>query len=114
MEDLKNGYTYKILARNASYGIWREADKAFVISRFKFTMNYVFEEYHWDASTAFGTAQPVEEKEKSPFDSEEVINEPEVLVYLNNLTIKLGAVTGEYVMALIKENQNGQGDENRS
>ena len=72
IEELKDGYVYKILARNASYGIWNEERKTFVISRFKFGMNYMFEEYHWDASETYGTAQPIEEVGKAPFSHTDI------------------------------------------
>jgi len=67
IKDLKDGYLYEIIARNAKYGIWREVSKGFLISRIKFGSNYIFEEYHYDFSNFFGTAQPVKEIEQSPF-----------------------------------------------
>jgi hypothetical protein len=93
MEDLKDGCLYKIIARNASYGIWKAETKGFVISRIKFGSNYVFEEYHYDCES-FATAQPIEEIEKSPFNTKDLrhesderrfwfINEENVLKYLN-------------------------------
>jgi len=94
MKDLKPGYLYKIIARNASYGIWLPQRQSFAISRIKFGSNYIFEEYHYDCE-AFATAQPLEEIEKSPFNFEDVKifysedgffgynNEKELLKYLN-------------------------------
>jgi len=97
MPDLKDGYLYKIIARNASYGIWRADTKGFTISRIKFGDNFAFEEYHYDCE-AWGTAQPIEEIEKSPFLAENLVhdypvvdsqkyvefrNEEKVLEYLN-------------------------------
>jgi hypothetical protein len=81
MNELKHGYLYKIKARNAEYGIWDKNEFGFVISRFKFDLNYVFEEYHWDASEDFGTAKPLEEIEKSPFTKFD--EHDSILVYLN-------------------------------
>jgi len=81
MDELKNGYLYKIIARNASFGIWKEDIKGFIISRVKFGSNYLFEEHHYDHDK-WPTAQPVEEIEKSPFDTSD-INEKEALDYLN-------------------------------
>jgi hypothetical protein len=72
--DLKDGYLYRIIARNAGYGIWRAKTKGFTISRIKFGDNFVFEEYHYDCE-AFATAQPIEEIEKSPFDTEEFVDD---------------------------------------
>jgi hypothetical protein len=66
--DLKDGYLYKIIARNASYGIWMPDEKSFLISRWKFNENFLFEENHYDCED-FATAQPIEEVEKSPFEN---------------------------------------------
>ena len=44
IEDLKDGHLYKIIARNASYGIWLYRRQGFVISRVKFGHKYIFEE----------------------------------------------------------------------
>lgn len=65
LEDLKDGYLYKILARNAGYGIY--CDGGFYISRWKFGRNYIFVEIHWDLSDSFGTVKPLKEIEISPF-----------------------------------------------
>jgi hypothetical protein len=62
MKDLKNGYLYKIIARNGCYGIWCSETQGFAISRIKFHDNYTFEEHHHDCE-AFATAQPIEEEE---------------------------------------------------
>jgi len=72
--DLKDGYLYKIIARNAGYGIWKARTKGFIISRIKFGDNFIFEEYHYDCE-AFATAQPLEEVEKSPFNTEDFVND---------------------------------------
>lgn len=66
-EDLKDGYLYKILARNATYGIWKKDKGSFFISRYKFGSNFIFEEIHCDLSGHFGTVKPLKEIEKSPF-----------------------------------------------
>jgi hypothetical protein len=90
--DLKDGYLYKIIARNASYGIWIAENQSFAISRIKFGDNFIFEEYHYDCE-AFATAQPIEEVEKSPFIQADVEQDPDnkfnykkekdILEYLN-------------------------------
>lgn len=82
MKDLKDGFTYRINARNSKYGIWRERNLDFVISRFKFFENYTFEEYHFDASDDFGTAGAIKEIEKCPFDVYNY-NEKDMIKYLN-------------------------------
>jgi hypothetical protein len=79
---LKDGWLYRIIARNARFGIWRESTGEFLISRFKFHDNYIFPEIHWDLSDSFGTAKPLEEIEKSPFDPEDY-NGAEMIEYLN-------------------------------
>ena len=93
--ELKDGYTYRVSARNASFGIWRKSKNSFIISRWKFGANYIFEEYHYDTGAPFGTVNPLEEIEKSPFvpekDTEKIFTdthfyiekEDEILEYLN-------------------------------
>jgi hypothetical protein len=89
LNDLKNGYLYKIDARNANYGIWVEDRVSFVISRTKLGNNFLFEEEYKDGS-AFGTALPLEEIEQSPFSDDDMPGfmnyerEEELLNYLNN------------------------------
>lgn len=68
LEDLKDGCVYKIRARNAHYGIWYSKAKAFLISREKFGDIYLFYEVHRDTNNKYGTAAPVEEIEKAPFE----------------------------------------------
>jgi len=88
VNNLKNGYTYKIKARNSDYGVWNERKGEFVISRFKFYDNYTFGEIHWDLSDHFGTVKPLEELEKCPYDVENY-EEKSMLTYLNEFdTIK--------------------------
>lgn len=65
--ELKDGWLYRIRARNADLGIWFAKNDSFVISRLKFGNNFLFEEYHWDCES-FATVKPLRELEKSPFD----------------------------------------------
>lgn len=58
IEKLKDRCTYYIRARNASIGIWIAEANSFLISRWKFGRNYLFEEIHFDASHSFGTVKP--------------------------------------------------------
>lgn len=67
VEDLKDGYLYRIRARNSGYGIWFGKDQGFTIRRTKFYDVYSFVEIHYDLSKHFGTARPTEELEQSPF-----------------------------------------------
>ena len=92
MPDLKEGYVYKLNARNATFGIWSSKQKGFAISRIKFGNNFLFVEYHYDCES-FATAAPIKEVEKSPFTEEQVIDaivhdlnkENEILEYLNKM-----------------------------
>lgn len=81
----KDGYLYRIVARNASLGIWNEKNKSFSISRFKFGDNFIFEEFHWETGPPYGTARPLEELEKSP----NLQSTNQMIVYLNEATNEL-------------------------
>ena len=72
MPDLKPGFLYKIKARNALFGIWLPQRNSFLISRMKFRKNYLFEEFHCDTSKWHGTAWPLTEIKKSPFEAEKL------------------------------------------
>lgn len=65
MRKLKNHWLYKIVARNAGMGIWITKRKSFLISRWKFRDNFLFEEFHYVTGPPFGTAfeisGPIEE-----------------------------------------------------
>jgi len=61
MEECKDGYVYKIAARNGGFGIYNEETKGFKLSRHKFGDNYIFEEYHWDTGAPYGTVKPLED-----------------------------------------------------
>ena len=76
IEELKDGYGYKIYAKNAYVGIWVAKEKYFLISKYKGSLlPRLSYEYHWDhgehwdhfADPVFGTAKPLEELEKCPF-----------------------------------------------
>lgn len=85
VEELKPLYLYKLHARNASYGVWNPERKVFVISRFKFTDNFLCSEVHWDLDKHHGTAKPLEELEKTPFTLQDLNDRiREVKEYLNN------------------------------
>jgi len=93
IDQLKAGYLYEIDARTSGHGIWLPQRKSFVISRIKFGNNFLFEENHWDCE-AWGTARPIKEIEKSPFNANNINivktekyfgypNEEKILEYLN-------------------------------
>lgn len=90
MEHLKDSYCYKIYARNAYVGVWKEQQKAFMISRYKVGGTpYIFDEYHWDTNDEenfpFGTVKPLELIEKFPFELQENYNDTEEQIILNYL-----------------------------
>lgn len=79
LEDCKDGYLYRISARNGRYGIFVKELASFTLSRVKWGDNYLFDEYHYDTGAPFGTVLPLKEIEKAPnFTSEE-----KKLEYLN-------------------------------
>ena len=95
MEELKDGYGYKICARNAYVGVWIERERGFLISRYKAgPIPRLFVEYHWDTWTPddpTGTVKPLEVIEQFPFellDHNHDYTENEttlILEYLDNL-----------------------------
>jgi len=87
LEDLKQGYLYKISARNAEFGIWLEEKESFLISRFKFRDNFLFIEEFFRDDPPSGTALPIEEIEKVPYNLDPGFNEEEILAYLNSKRI---------------------------
>ena len=71
IEELKDGYSYKIYAWHAYVGIWKENSKGFVIARYKCGEKpYLFTEYHWDVEDD-GTVKPIKLIEKYPFKRKE-------------------------------------------
>ena len=86
LDKLKDGYLYRIKARNSNIGIFNKATSDFTISRTKFGTNYLFEEIHCDASDVFGTVRPLKEICKAPY-----FKDPKVkLEYLNEKIAELG------------------------
>jgi hypothetical protein len=90
VDELKEGWLYRVRARNARLGIWTPEYSGFHISREKFGRNYLFVEIHWDLSDSFGTVLPLEEIELAPFNVEWLKDwhtkrsvERNVLEYLN-------------------------------
>jgi hypothetical protein len=103
-DTLKDGFAYEICARRANVGIWVESRRSFVIPRSKFGNTYLFEEVHWDLSGFFGTAKPVMELEKAPFNvSEYNLSDRQILNYLISLDKRIKA--GKYMYdGLMKQN----------
>ncbi|MDP2903165.1 MAG: hypothetical protein Q8N96_08660 [Methylovulum sp.] len=102
IENLKNGYCYKIFARNAYVGVWKENQKAFMISRYKMGANpFLFDECHWDTNDEktfpFGTVKPIELIEKFPFELKENYidsEEQQILSYLDALEENNSVIAG--------------------
>ena len=102
MEHLKDKHCYKIFARNAYVGVWKEQQKSFMISRYKVGGTpYIFDEYHWDTNDEenfpFGTVKPLELIEQFPFELKENYNDTEeqiILNYLDELEEKNPVITG--------------------
>lgn len=90
MDQLKHEYCYKIFARNAYVGVWKEPEKSFIISRYKVGGEpYLFDEYHWDTNNdenfPYGTVKPLELIEAFPFELKENYTDKEAQEILNYL-----------------------------
>ncbi len=100
MELLKDGYSYKIWARNAYVGIWVKKESGFLISRYKVGKNpYLFTEFHEDYCVdqeaywgedikpgLYGTVKPLKLIEKCPFELKDEYTDTEknsILKYLD-------------------------------
>jgi hypothetical protein len=60
----KDGFVYRLTARNIRYGVWEEKRRVFRGIRIKFMERFLDTENHWDEGPPHGTAKPVEEIEK--------------------------------------------------
>ncbi len=98
MKNLKDGYSYKIYARNAYIGVWIKEDSSFMISRYKCGRNpFVFYEFHWDSDERYGTVKPLMLIEKFPFKIKENYNddeENEILAFLDQLEVDNPIISG--------------------
>lgn len=68
LEGCKDGYLYYIHSRNLSFGVFRKETQGFIGIRMKFYDRYLFEEYHWDTGSPFGTVKPKEKLGKCPLE----------------------------------------------
>jgi len=93
MEDMKDGWLYRIDARNAVVGVWVEESKWFVISRHKFGQNFIHVEDHYDTGSPYGTAKPI-------YRIEKCCTEPN-LDYLNKWTNAMNPII-KYIGRLVK------------
>lgn len=92
-----DGHLYFINARNADLGIYKEATKAFTISRHKFSANFLFEEIHWDACTSFGTAIPLRDLGEGEVDESkqlEWLNAKQTEIDTNTMMIEIAKEHG--------------------
>ena len=69
IEKCRHGWLYKIYSRNLNLGVYRESDHGFVGIRRKFTLRYLFAEFHWDTGEPYGTANPLEAICECPISS---------------------------------------------
>lgn len=60
MEELEDRQVYRLQSRNLVVGVWNQETSGFIGIREKFGDEYLFTEYHWDFSTTYGTARPLE------------------------------------------------------
>lgn len=100
IENCKDGWLYFIEARNAQLGIYNLCKLGFIISRTKFSSNYLFTEYHYNIGKikpemgCFGTATPLKEigpvPEMSDKDKLEYLNEQWALLKDERKTYNCG------------------------
>lgn len=72
VEDCVHGGLYRLECRNFTYGVYDERNRSFIGIRTKFKFVFLFPEYHWDTSSDFGTAKPMELIEISDLEYSEV------------------------------------------
>ena len=72
--DCKDGYLYKIMARNGDFGVYNKKDISFTLARYKFGETYLFDEYHYDFSKTFGTVIPIKELKKCELQGENLLD----------------------------------------
>lgn len=76
---LRDGFTYELRARNASIGIYMESCRGFYVPRLKFGQRFIDFEYDYATGPPFGTAVPKRELEVYDFQKE-----PSMLRYLRD------------------------------
>ena len=85
LSSCQHGFLYYIHARNTNAGIFDATKQGFVISRKKFSANYLFIEYHWDTGEPLGTVKPLRKLcEAPPFKNNE-----DKLAWLNTRSAEL-------------------------
>lgn len=119
MSKCSDRHLYIIKARNADIGVYIAEEKAFKISRYKFTSNFIDKEFHWDIEPMellpppfpklMGTAKPLKKLNYlGDMDDEKLLpylNEKIKLLYFDIKQLK-GPLTNPIV--LIDENRMKQ------
>jgi len=77
---------YFINARNGLVGVFRAKTRGFILSRFKFDSNFLFEEYHWDTGEPFGTVKPIERLSMCSLPINTDADNKKLLSLLNTIT----------------------------
>jgi hypothetical protein len=118
IKDCKDGFLYRIDARNARVGIYDKEQLGFIISRHKFKDNFLYVEYHWDVGTIkpelkqHGTAAPIEELGPTKLSFLPEMNDEEKLKFLNQQEEELGPMSEKDFDDYIKRMTNYEKDEN--
>lgn len=81
LDDCIDKNLYLVNARNASFGIFIKDKNYFMISRYKFKLNYIDFEFHWDFN--YGTCQPLIDLGQA--EVKDLNDENECLNYLNGI-----------------------------
>jgi len=85
LEQCKDGFLYIIDARNSRLGIFKKENNSFIISRFKFKSNFLYEEDHWDTGEPFGTVKPLKLLGPTQMSFLPTMNQDEQLKFLNKM-----------------------------
>lgn len=97
LKECQHGYTYRIVSRNLSIGVFNKENSGFVGIREKFGDRYLFTEYHRDTGAPYGTVAPQEEIEKCPVD--------DIRERFETICIECGGLVD-----FVKKNKDGTGD----
>lgn len=89
LKECIDNHLYIIQARNSNLGIFNEHNSSFTISRFKFSLNYLFEELHWDTGEPYGTVKPLKVLGPTRLSFLPEMSEDEKLKFLNKRQIEL-------------------------
>lgn len=93
INDLKEGWLYKLDSKKTCCGIWFKQRNGFIVKKVRFGQDYLSTDLHCDTSSEFGIAKPIEVLEKSPFTIKDLMfktdgveiyqpKEPDIIEYL--------------------------------